>query len=168
MEPEQAMYSAIGFTGGVLAIEDMDGGYFVGGIPLRFRTMPLAFQFNGEISSEEYVYDDDSIYYEGRRRLMSLDASLLLYPLPPVIPLQPYAIGGGHVFFASYNNSPSDYENDWDDDYGNGYHLGAGLDIQLDDIILNFEARRLWINEDRWGITDREGFRATIGMLFIL
>jgi hypothetical protein len=165
---EDGWYGAFGVTAGVLAIDDLDEPFLMVGTPVRIRLMPIAFQFGGEFSREEYYFDEGPYGYYGHRDLYSLDASMLFYPIPPMIPVQIYGMAGGHLFYASYRDYPDEYGGRWDDDYGNGYHLGAGLDIQMGDVIFNIEARRLWVNEDKWGVSDREGIRFCIGFYTVL
>ena len=84
-------------------------------------------------------------------------AARLRVPLPIV---KPYAILGGGAYFTSLDTSAGSK-----DDTAYGYFAGAGVDFKITFLLLNIEAKYLWV-EPSFSGTDRniEGVVVTAGV----
>ena len=84
-------------------------------------------------------------------------AARLRVPLPIV---KPYAILGGGAYFTTLDTSAGSK-----DDTAYGYFAGAGVDFKITFLLLNIEAKYLWV-EPSYSGTDRniEGVVVTAGV----
>jgi opacity protein-like surface antigen len=84
-------------------------------------------------------------------------AARLRVPLPVV---KPYAILGGGAYFTTRDTSAGSK-----DDTAYGYFAGAGVDFKIAFLLLNIEAKYLWVEPSYSGTNfNIEGVVATVGV----
>jgi hypothetical protein len=84
-------------------------------------------------------------------------AARLRLPLPIV---KPYAILGGGAYFTSLDTPVGSK-----DDTAYGYFAGAGVDFKITVLLLNIEAKYLWVEPSFSGTSKNiEGVVATVGL----
>jgi opacity protein-like surface antigen len=84
-------------------------------------------------------------------------AARLRVPLPVV---KPYAILGGGAYFTTLDTSAGSK-----DDTAYGYFAGAGVDFKIAFLLLNIEAKYLWVEPSFSGANKNiEGVVATVGV----
>ena len=84
-------------------------------------------------------------------------AARLRVPLPIV---KPYAILGGGAYFTTLDTSAGSK-----DDTAYGYFAGAGVDFKIAFLLLNIEAKYLWVEPSFSGANKNiEGVVATVGV----